>query len=207
MATNVRQKSAQVKTWRGAFAMLGLMLVACGFTYWWGAIKTYHFAEVQAGVRYRDGKQGAREFATAIKKSGAKTIVALIDDKELADSNKSQFQKEMTVAPKLGATVERVPVTLGGWPTSADVQKFLDVATDKSKQPVLVHCAQGVRRTGMFVAAYEESVLKWDDAKTRDNLQTFGHSDRTIKDVQMFIDVYDGPSRTLTAAPAPKGQD
>jgi len=198
MATNVRQKSAQVKTWRGAFAMLGLMLVACGFTYWWGAIKTYHFAEVQPGVLYRDGNQGAREFATAIKKSGAKTIVALIDDKELADSNKSQFQKEMTVAPKLGATVERVPVTLGGWPTSADVQKFLDVATDKSKQPVLVHCAQGVRRTGMMVAAYQMSVLGYDKAKAVAAIESFGHSDRTINDVKTFIEIYDPVTRTVT---------
>src|SRR5213079_2639054 len=91
-----------------------------------------------------------------------------------------------------------IPVKLGGWPTTANVKEFLSLAQNKSLQPVLVHCAQGVRRTGMMVAAYQMSVLGWDKDKTKAAILTFGHSDRTVNDVKRFIDVYDPKTQTVT---------
>jgi len=51
-------------------------------------------------------------------------------------------------------------------PVDEDVIKFLRIVTDKSSQPVLVHCAQGSDRTGMMVAIYRIVVQGWskDDA-------------------------------------------
>ena len=76
-------------------------------------------------------------------------------------------------------------------PTTEDVREFLKVATDKQKQPVLVHCAQGVRRTGMMVAAYQRAGLGMSRPRIEDAVLSFGHSERTIKDVRKFIEVYD----------------
>ena len=118
-------------------------------------------------------------------------VVPLIDDRELSDREKPEFAAEMAWCQQHGIRVERVPIQLGGWPTSEDVKKFLAVVADKQNQPVLVHCAQGVRRTGMMVAAFQQSVLGWDDAKAKTAMLTFGHSQRTVGDVQRFIDVYD----------------
>jgi protein-tyrosine phosphatase len=64
---------------------------------------------------------------------------------------------------------------------------------------VLVHCAQGVRRTGMMVAAYELSVLKLDKDQAVAAIKGFGHSDRTIGDVKRFIEVYDPQTQQMTA--------
>jgi len=139
-----------------------------------------------------------REFETAIRKSGAKSVVSLIDDEELSDPKKPQFAQEMEFCQQQGVKVVRIPVKLGGWPTSEDVRKFLEVVQDKQNQPVLVHCAQGVRRTGMMVAAFQESVLGWDDGKARSAMLSFGHSDRTVKDVERFIGVYDANDRAVT---------
>jgi protein tyrosine phosphatase (PTP) superfamily phosphohydrolase (DUF442 family) len=109
------------------------------------------------------------------------------------------FAEEMDWGRRQGIKDVRVPVRLGGWPATQDVRKFLEVVQDQQNQPVLVHCAQGVRRTGMMVAAFQESALGWDDAKVKSNMLTFGHSRRTVKDVERFIDVYDAKQRAVTA--------
>jgi protein tyrosine/serine phosphatase len=105
----------------------------------------------------------------------------------------------MVLCNRRGVKFVRVPVKLGGWPTTDDVRKFLEVVEKKENQPVLVHCAQGVRRTGMMVAAFQESLLGWDDAKAKAAMLTFGHSQRTVKDVERFIGVYDAKERKVTA--------
>jgi protein tyrosine/serine phosphatase len=166
---------------------------------WTEYLQTYHLATVQEGVLYRDGNRGLREFQTAVRNIKPKTVVSLIDDNELADPHKPMFAEEIEWCRQHGVNVVRIPVKLGGWPTTEDVRTFLDVLQDKNNQPVLVHCAQGVRRTGMFVAAYQESVLGWDDAKVKSNLLTFGHSKRTVKDVERFVDVYNAKDKTVAA--------
>jgi hypothetical protein len=51
----------------------------------------------------------------------------------------------------------------------------------------------------MMVAAFEESDLGWDREKAKAAVMTFGHSERTAKDVARFIDVYDAKEKTVTA--------
>jgi protein tyrosine phosphatase (PTP) superfamily phosphohydrolase (DUF442 family) len=184
-----------------------LLAVAAAALTWYLRFQTYHVLTVQDGVLYRTGNRGMREFQHSLRASHAKTVVCVVDANELADPAKPMFAQEKAYLFDANVTFVHLPVPLGGWPTTDDVRKFLSIVEDKSNQPVLVHCAQGVRRTGMFVAAYQQSVLLWDDTKTRENLQTFGHSNRTVNDVQKFIDVYDGPTRTLTASLEPTGQE
>ncbi len=192
------QEPNQAKAWR-KLGILFLALFAIGsFTYWWGAYASYHFEAVTPDVLYRSGNDGLRKFATAVHRSGAKSIVDLIDDQELADPNKKQFQQEIDFAKQAHVDLVRVPVTLGGWPTTDDVRAFLDVVTDKTRQPVIVHCAQGVRRTGMMVAAYQMSVLGYDKTKAAAAIESFGHSDRTVADVKKFIEIYNPATRTVT---------
>jgi protein tyrosine phosphatase (PTP) superfamily phosphohydrolase (DUF442 family) len=172
--------------------------IAIGFFVWRQWFETYHFASVQEGVLYRDGNRGVREFATMVRRAKPKTIVALIDDDEIADAEKPEFKAEIEFAKEKGIPIERIPVKLGGWPTTEDVRRFLEIATDKRKQPVIVHCAQGVRRTGMMAAAFQESVLGYDRDKTKSLILTFGHSQRSIGDVKRFIDIYDPVKREVT---------
>ena len=156
---------------------------------------------MRQGVLYRDGARSVHELGVAVEKVKARTVVSLIDDAEFADPGKPQFAQEPGYLASRGVQYQRIAVTAGGWPTSEDIQLFLTTAQDPSKQPILLHCAQGVRRTAMFVAAYQESVMGYDKQKAKAAIISFGHSADTIDDIKRFIDNYDPQTRTVSNLP------
>jgi protein tyrosine phosphatase (PTP) superfamily phosphohydrolase (DUF442 family) len=167
---------------------------------WWEWFETYHLAAVQAGVLYRDGVRSKHEMQNALRKVKPRTVVRLVDEEE---QGREPFASEVTYCHEHGIAVIDIPIPLGGWPTMEQVNKFLRIVTDPAKQPVLVHCAQGVRRTGMMAAAFQRKVLGWNKGKTHEAVLSFGHSSRTIDDVVRFIRGYDPASgRVPTSMPA-----
>jgi protein tyrosine phosphatase (PTP) superfamily phosphohydrolase (DUF442 family) len=150
---------------------------------------------------YRDGNRDLREFKHALARTQSKTVVSLIDDQELRDPKKPQFLQETNYCTAAGIQYIRIPVKLGGWPTSDDIQTFLKIVQKPDNQPVLVHCAQGVRRTGMFVAAYQESVEKMTPPQAKDQILSFGHKQTDTDDVRRFIDAYDPQTGKIQKLP------
>jgi protein tyrosine phosphatase (PTP) superfamily phosphohydrolase (DUF442 family) len=173
---------------------------------WRCHVSTYHLATVDAGVLYRDGVQSPCQFETAVRKVQPKTVVSLIDENEEADENKPQFQSEKEYLEKKGIRLERIPVKLGGWPTKKDVDRFFEIVNDPQAQPVLVHCAQGVRRTGFMAAAYQMKQLGYDKDRAKESILRFGHSDRTANDVIRFIDGYDPATGTVPESLMPSNE-
>ena len=170
------------------------ILLICGVLVWHWWFDAYHLATVKEGVLYRDGVRTPREFAIMVRRVNPKTIVRLIDENERQNE---PFVSESAYCREHGIDLIDLPICLGGWPTSEQVDTFLNLTNNSKRQPLLVHCAQGVRRTGMMVAAFQESVLGYDREKTKAAMLTFGHSERTIQDVKKFIDLYDVENRTL----------
>ncbi|HEV7301496.1 MAG TPA: tyrosine-protein phosphatase [Tepidisphaeraceae bacterium] len=179
--------------------ILIILVIVAGAAFWYLRVQTYHLETVTDRVLYRDGNRGVREFATMVRKVQPKTVVTLIDEKELVDPRKPMFAHEAELLKRQNIDQVNLVVPLGGYPSTDDIQKFLAIVEDPAKQPVVVHCAQGVRRTGMMVAAYQESILGWDKEKVKNNMLTFGHSQRTVSDVKRFVDTYDPKSRTMMA--------
>jgi len=175
------------------------VLAAGGYGIYWGLFQTYHLATVSVGVLYRDGSHSIRELRNAVREVSPRTVVSLNDAKEVDDPAKPQYKEEEQYLAGQNIKLVRIPVTLGGWPDSRDVQAFLKTVTDPASQPVLVHCAQGVRRTGMFVAAYQLSVQKLDKEQAKAAIQSFGHSEKTLNDIRKFIDAYDPQNQELSA--------
>ena len=77
------------------------------------------------------------------------------------------------------------------------------IVAEPSNRPVLMHCAQGVRRTGMFMAAYQLSIMDRSVAVTKARIMPFGHKPADLDDIRTFIDNYDPIMATVpTTMPA-----
>ena len=181
-----------------AFLVLIVVAACAAWGYFaWNSQRAYHLATVREGVLYRDGARSVTQLASALDQVHPRTVVSLVDSSEESDPAKPQFGQEAKICGDRGVKLEHIEVKPGGWPTSDDVRRFLRIVQEKQNQPVLVHCAQGVRRTAMFVAAYQESVLGYDKSKAKDAILAFGHSDRTIGDINRFIEAYDPQTETV----------
>ncbi|MGA3067429.1 MAG: tyrosine-protein phosphatase [Tepidisphaeraceae bacterium] len=175
--------------------LISAVLAAAGWWVFWAYFDTYHLATVQPGILYRDGVRSLHQFQLAAERTHVKTIVSLVDDQEIQTP---PFTDELAYCKEHGIDVIRVPIDLGGWPAGDQVRKFLSIVADPSRRPVLVHCAQGVRRTGMMVAAYQLSVLNLTRDQTLAAMLTFGHSQRTVGDIERFIENYDPQTQSMT---------
>ena len=71
-------------------------------------------------------------------------------------------------------TLVRIPAQ--SWhPEDDDVVRFLRIATDPARQPVLVHCRRGADRTGAMVAIYRVVVEGWTRADAIDEMTHGGY--------------------------------
>lgn len=184
---------ARRRRWVVAWSVT-LLAVAAALAVWQYRFRTYHFVEVQPGVLYRDGVRSMAEFKTACRLANPRTVVMLVDDEEVEEE---RFQRELAYCRDKGINVVRIPVPLGTTVKTPRVREFLQVMKDSKNHPVLVHCSEGVRRTGMMVAAYQESVLGYDDDRAKDAVLGFDHSLRTTNGVRAFIDYYDAETKTV----------
>src|SRR5438128_1565792 len=128
--------------WIAAIVALALLL---GAGMWMEYVQTYHLATVTPNLLYRDGFRSVREFRTAVGNVGARTVVRLLDADE---RQKDPFNLEEDFCSRGRISLHTISVPLGGWPSGKDIQAFLDITHHKKHLPILVHCAQGVRRTG-----------------------------------------------------------
>ena len=190
---------------RRRWIVVALTLAVCagGFLAWWFVFDTYHLVTVHEGVLYRDGNRGLREFRNALRKSNAKTVVCIVDDEEI---KADEYVAEQELLRRKGIPFVRIPIVKGDWPTTEQVREFLAIATDPARQPVLYHDNEGIRRAGMMMAAYQQSVLGYSDEQAKAAMKTFGHSERTIADVRHFIDIYNGAGRELVGPKPAKQQ-
>jgi protein tyrosine/serine phosphatase len=97
---------------------------------------------------YRGAQPEAYGFK-ALKKMGIKTVVSL-----------RAFHSDANLPTDAGLAYEHI--SFKTWhPEREDIVKFLGIVTDKTKQPVFVHCQHGADRTGTMCAIYRIVVEGW----------------------------------------------
>jgi uncharacterized protein (TIGR01244 family) len=95
------------------------------------------------------GAQPEKEGYEELAKMGVKTVICLRD----SDPDLKMIE---------GAGLECVHIPVKTWdPEGHEVVQFLKTVTDKSKQPIYVHCKHGSDRTGTMCAIYRIAVDGW----------------------------------------------
>ena len=97
---------------------------------------------------YRGAQPEAYGFK-ALKKMGIKTVISL-----------RAFHSDADLPGDAGLAYEHIFFKTSH-PELEDIVKFLGIVTDKTKQPVFVHCQHGADRTGTMCAIYRIVVDGW----------------------------------------------
>lgn len=121
------------------------------------------------------GGQPTKKGFIELKEIGIKTIVNL---------RGSQKEKEKDKLKGLGFKYICIPLEVKN-PKDEDIVTFLKVVNNPLYQPVFVHCAQGVVRTGLMVAIYRVYVQNWLIEKAIEELPQF-----TFRKTDPSVEVY-----------------
>lgn len=126
------------------------------------------------------GEQPSAEGFAELEKLGIKTVVNL----RSLHSDKTKLK---------GTKLACEHIRMEAWdPQQKEIEEFLAIATNKTKQPVFVHCLHGADRTGTMVAVYRIVVEGWDKEKALDEMQNgpFGFH-AMFKELPAFIEELD----------------
>jgi protein tyrosine phosphatase (PTP) superfamily phosphohydrolase (DUF442 family) len=94
-----------------------------------------------------------------LKENGWKSIVDFREDGE--KGNQYAIDSKLPGFNGLGFNFLSIPIKDGSNPSENQADQFLSFVTDPKNQPVHVHCAAGIGRTGVAIALYRYSVQSW----------------------------------------------
>lgn len=77
-------------------------------------------------------------------------------------------------AERLGFQLRHEPMSDFTAPTADQVRRALTIIREWNGQPVYIHCAKGVDRTGFVCAAYRVMVQQWDVEKAIEEWKAMG---------------------------------
>lgn len=137
----------------------------------------YHFRTVDAGKLYRSGTLSKTGLERIYKKIHFRTIILLRDRKEIIKNENNWYGVETAFCQIHNINLINIPLGPESPPTAKQVKEFLDIVSLSKNLPVLVHCSQGVTRTGMLVAVYEIAILRKNNKEVFDSLPRFGHDE------------------------------
>ncbi|MBI2105108.1 MAG: tyrosine-protein phosphatase [Candidatus Omnitrophica bacterium] len=130
------------------------------------AIPLNHFYQVDPHL-YR-GAQPTPEGFRRLADMGVKTIV------NLRAQGKMRRAEERKLVESLGMRWVSLPMRSYWRPNDTQVQAFLELVADSSRQPVFIHCQKGEDRTGSLVAAYRIAQQGWTPERAYAEALTLG---------------------------------
>ncbi len=130
----------------------------------------YHFRRVDKGKLYRCGKLSQLAFRLITKTHKIKTVINLIED---AEYNKQWFLQQQSFCHNNG--INYFPIPIHCPPNLNQIQQLIDIFDTIDNYPTLIHCKQGVLRTGLVVAIYQKNYCNMDNETILTRMPNFRH--------------------------------
>lgn len=139
---------------------LGLVLATTA-----GCARTlYNFGEIDPGVIYRSAQPSPMFLRYLVNRYGVRSLINL---RGRTPGFESQF------AARNGLKIFTFDLSASRPPTQRDVERFLAIVADPTNQPVLVHCRNGVDRTGYMVGLYRLERQGWTPEQVTHEMNRF----------------------------------
>ncbi len=143
-----------------------------------------NFSIVRAGSVYRSGELTPAATKKLADNYNIKTIIDLGAHKP--DSHEDQLAQK---------TADSLHITRFLMPLEGDATgnvnwyvRALEIMTDKSRQPVLIHCAAGAERTGAAIALYRYIIQNQPLDQAYNETLRFGHSSTRNPKLKLVLD-------------------
>jgi protein tyrosine/serine phosphatase len=128
---------------------------------------------------YRSAQPTARGMQ-ALRKLGVETVV-----------NLRSFHSDRDEIGETGLGYEHI--YMKAWhPEEKELVRFLQIATNTKRTPVLVHCQEGADRTGLMCAVYRIAVQGWTKQQAIEEMQEGGYGFNPVwTNIGEYIDQLD----------------
>lgn len=124
----------------------------------------YNFGAVEPGRIYRSAQPSPLFLRWVVRRHGIRTLVNL---RGRTEGYESAF------AAREGLRLHSFDLSARRPPSKAQVARFLAVLRDPENYPLLVHCRNGVDRTGYMVGIYRVEVAGWPAGRATREMNRF----------------------------------
>lgn len=128
------------------------------------------FCVVEPGQIYRGGWQTPIVLRRILHKYQIKTLLNVA-----CNPTEPEAAGEGTVVREAGVTWHKILMPGTGMATLAQLEEAADLLADPTRRPIFIHCAAGVHRTNMCIAAFRLKHCGWTLDATIDEMVKNGY--------------------------------
>ncbi|MFC1451864.1 tyrosine-protein phosphatase [Verrucomicrobiota bacterium] len=137
----------------------------------------YQLSPLTAGRLYRAGEMPPRVLKRVCRRLGIRTVVDLRHERDRRSRRRPKLyarlvREEAEALQSIGVRYCRIVGRQT--PPQETVEQFLDVVENEANQPVLMHCEDGLGRSGVFAAIYRIECEGWDNERAHAEAAAFG---------------------------------
>jgi protein tyrosine/serine phosphatase len=170
--------------WGGSELVASILVLVAAI---WGSVlfvkhqSLKQFAVVVPDRIYRSGLLRSDQLESVIDRYHLRTVICLSAD---------EAARERKICESRGVRFVSFDMHSSGLGKPEDFEEVVRILSDRSSQPVLVHCRAGVARTGASIALYRMSVDGWDLERAIKELRSFEKWGRCEAPLQAMINDY-----------------